>query len=280
MKLKSLMGCALALSLSLNGQDFLKRSYNQLKDKAAAITSGSMQAFKQLPGALQSCLINKNCTPEQRKLLISSAKALGYTVLALATVGAAIYASKKDKRVPFDSLDKIKGQQPLLDNMVLAINKNRIIDVEKFLSQVRFNQQQLDNFLTLVVKSGEPELIALFLKYGASAKAVDIEGNSLLFWAVRRISFSNPGKQDYNLTTTIIDQLLANGAPVNAPGEGGITPLMLAADSNNSALVKKLLKHGADKNARDNEGKRAYDYAREGDLKDLLSSSIGLKGML
>ncbi len=43
--------------------------------------------------------------------------------------------------------------------------------------------------------------------------------------------------------------LLRQGADVNAPGRFGYTPLMVAADTNETRLVKLLLQHGADPTA-------------------------------
>ena len=51
--------------------------------------------------------------------------------------------------------------------------------------------------------------------------------------------------------------LLAQGAPVNIPGEQGLTPLMLAIKSGNPHLARLLLEHGANVHARNREGQTA-----------------------
>lgn len=48
-----------------------------------------------------------------------------------------------------------------------------------------------------------------------------------------------------------VQALLAGGADVNAAGEGGMTPLMVAAAAGHLQMVKDLLKAGADVKAQD-----------------------------
>jgi len=53
--------------------------------------------------------------------------------------------------------------------------------------------------------------------------------------------------------TAAVATLLAKGANVNADNGHGVTPLWYAADQANVELVKLLLDHGADPNAKDLE---------------------------
>ncbi|KAJ8600375.1 hypothetical protein CTAYLR_000716 [Chrysophaeum taylorii] len=50
-------------------------------------------------------------------------------------------------------------------------------------------------------------------------------------------------------------------ADVNRRGRGGLTPLMYAAQKRSHALVTLLLRHGADREARDDRGRTALDHA-------------------
>ncbi|MBU3549067.1 ankyrin repeat domain-containing protein [Polynucleobacter sp. P1-05-14] len=59
----------------------------------------------------------------------------------------------------------------------------------------------------------------------------------------------------------VAQYLLANGAIVDAPSPGNTTPLMMAVQSGNEALVKLLLDKGADLQVRNSQGFTAIDIA-------------------
>jgi ankyrin repeat protein len=67
-----------------------------------------------------------------------------------------------------------------------------------------------------------------------------------------------------------VKESLEQGAEVNARDNGGWTPLMIAANySSTPEIVTLLLEKGADALAKDEDGKKAIDYAKENDqLKD------------
>ncbi|WP_144281755.1 ankyrin repeat domain-containing protein [Chryseobacterium echinoideorum] len=60
----------------------------------------------------------------------------------------------------------------------------------------------------------------------------------------------------------IANFLMNNNSDVNKACDG-VTPLMTAAKYGNMDAAKNLLKRGANKNAKDNNGKTAKDYAVE-----------------
>ncbi|MXS71728.1 ankyrin repeat domain-containing protein [Chryseobacterium binzhouense] len=60
----------------------------------------------------------------------------------------------------------------------------------------------------------------------------------------------------------IANFLMSNNSDVNKACDG-VTPLMTAAKYGNMNAAKNLLKKGANKNAKDNDGKTAKDYASE-----------------
>jgi ankyrin repeat protein len=57
------------------------------------------------------------------------------------------------------------------------------------------------------------------------------------------------------------NELLQNGADVNAKNKSGRTPLHIAAQKGNTELVRLLLASGANKTAKDNLGMTPYDFA-------------------
>lgn len=64
---------------------------------------------------------------------------------------------------------------------------------------------------------------------------------------------------------TMVRDLIAHGADVNAAGADGRTPLMMAAMQGWAGVVKVLLAKKAAVNARDHEGRLAIDYSDPGD---------------
>ena len=62
---------------------------------------------------------------------------------------------------------------------------------------------------------------------------------------------------------SVVELLLSKGyCDVNI-GHSHMKPLMFAARDSNTEMVQLLLNYGADKNAKDKNGKIALDYARE-----------------
>lgn len=61
-----------------------------------------------------------------------------------------------------------------------------------------------------------------------------------------------------------VENLLQQGAHIEARTTNGVTPLMNAAESGNVPLVGLLLEHGADAGARDDQGETALTWAARG----------------
>ena len=64
--------------------------------------------------------------------------------------------------------------------------------------------------------------------------------------------------------------LLAAGANVDKQNDYGFTPLMKAAYHGKIEVVKELLKAGANKELKNNDGETAYDKASKEEIKALL----------
>jgi len=103
----------------------------------------------------------------------------------------------------------------------------------------------LGRYLDGLAKSDE--IAGLLLSKGLSVSEPDEYGDTPLMAAVE-----NP---------RLVKRLLALGAPVNARRVAKETALMFAAMSGSGESVKLLLNAGADKSAKDYQGKTAYDFA-------------------
>jgi ankyrin repeat protein len=72
----------------------------------------------------------------------------------------------------------------------------------------------------------------------------------------------------------MIKLLLAHGAPVNAKSNDGLTPLHIATQDGWLDVIEILLEHKANPSMPDNQGKNAYDRARnihnEKQIRELL----------
>lgn len=72
----------------------------------------------------------------------------------------------------------------------------------------------------------------------------------------------------------IAQHLVEAGADVNARGNDGVTPLLLAVRAGQSDVVEHLLKNGADINAADASGETVFDIALKAQDKEMLQMLI------
>lgn len=97
---------------------------------------------------------------------------------------------------------------------------------------------------------GHREVAALLVEAGAGTDAQDGLGRTALAVAA-----------NFN-RTEVVGELLKHGADPNLPDKEGWTPLMKAVEKGSAEMVRLLLDAGATLAARNQEGKRAVDYAR------------------
>ena len=145
-------------------------------------------------------------------------------------------------------------------------------------------------------KRDTPAVVRL-IKSGKDVNAVDNYGTSALMNACRwaddtAVSFllrhgatvdkprSSKGRTPlmvacaYYSGKAICLMLIEKGADVNAIAEGGVTPLMLAAQSAKFDVVELLLKKGANPNAKDARSKTAVDYAKSASELEYIKKSV------
>jgi ankyrin repeat protein len=101
------------------------------------------------------------------------------------------------------------------------------------------------------VIDGRDELVKLLIARCSDVNAQDKQGFSALHFAA----------QDYRQSAT--DALLKAGATVDARDKFGNTPLGRAVFNSRGRgdIIKLLLEHGADRNAKNNSGKSPLDLA-------------------
>jgi len=79
--------------------------------------------------------------------------------------------------------------------------------------------------------------------------------------------------------TQLAKDAIHRGADVNEENdfEAGLRPLMVAADKDDDQMVRLLLRHGANPNLRDHDGRTASERTRNKKIQDLLTRQPGPK---
>ena len=75
---------------------------------------------------------------------------------------------------------------------------------------------------------------------------------------------------EFNNSLKLIEALIGAGAKIHTKDFVGNTPLHFAALENRKEVVELLLKHGADKEAQNADGKKPCDLAEDPETKKLL----------
>jgi ankyrin repeat protein len=108
--------------------------------------------------------------------------------------------------------------------------------------------------LHYAVRGGKLPLIKLLLERGARVDALDEDGLTPLLHLSKTRSKADP--------IPVMELLAASGANIDARDETQGTLLMYFARQGKAEPVQWLLAHGADRNARNNNGKTAAEFGR------------------
>ena len=133
----------------------------------------------------------------------------------------------------------------MLEKAITSKNHNQVLELA---TKIVNNTQKCHDALMDAYWRAQYRNIESILKNGTSPNCTDSTGNTPLMIAI------NSG------SLPMICDLVKYGANVNQPcGENKITPLMYAASFGRPSVVELLLLHGADKNATNLKGERAFD---------------------
>jgi hypothetical protein len=183
-----------------------------------------------------------------RLLCIASALIVGVVA------GLSLHYKLDDLRAP--AANRASGTIPDVSARTLfaAINDDNLKDVNRLIdggADVNSHDTVWETPLMRAAFGGEPRIVERLLAAGASVSAQDKSGQTAMHFAARGLDES----------PRIVAALIAAGAAVDAPDADGETPLMLAADGPSVPKLKMLLANGANPNAADHRGYTPLIYS-------------------
>lgn len=134
----------------------------------------------------------------------------------------------------------------------------KVRDVEHILNTASPTANQIARAALRAAENNHVHVLQTLAKSGLSATA-SVDGLPLLHAAAQ------------NGACEAMDWLILSGARANERDASGSTALIQATLSESLPAVKLLLERGADPKLRDEEGKRALDYARSPEMAELLT---------
>jgi ankyrin repeat protein len=199
--------------------------------------------------------------PEKVRLLLARGadpNAKGYSGNDALTIAAAYRGTAPALKLLLDA-----GAEPNEKNkpLVFASMTGDLENVKLLLAHGAIPSAALSQAVTF----GYPEIVRTLIAAGAPAKLTESSGINLLHWA----AIANRPE--------VIPALVQAGVSLNATDDFNYTPLMYAAtiDFGETASARALLKAGADRRIRNDQGRTALEqarYYRHMNLASVLSS--------
>ena len=143
-----------------------------------------------------------------------------------------------------------------METWIKLLESNDFIDTKKYLKSggdVNEVNDHDESVLAVALRLRcEQEIIELLISAGADMDEIDEEGVSIF---------------DYTITYNniiLFHKLIADGIDINQTRrKSRFTPLMAAVCYSRLEMAQTLIAHGADKNAQDFKGFKAFDFARK-----------------
>ena len=182
-------------------------------------------------------------------------------------LGKNVDANKVDKEGNTPLIKAAASRETAVLEQLLAVTKN-----------INAKNIKGESALTIAVKSGTPENVALLLNKGADVNVTDKDGNNLGVYLIQ--SYRPEASKGQDPLEAKIKLLQDKGLNLSTPQKDGNTLYHLAVVKNDLTLLKKLAALNIDVNAKNKDGMTALHKAAmiskdDSILKYLLS--IGAK---
>lgn len=200
--------------------------------------------------------------PDTEEMMIYATSSARTAPLARALLAAGLYSGRlgdyrdKDGDTPLANLVLNYGRLQHDDN--LARQRSELLEIADRLIADGANLNAIaseggEPLLAAAARSGDAALFEKILKAGANPHLAGRDGTTALF-AVAALA-------DHAAALRMADILFERGVDIDRSDRARRTPLMLAAESGNTALATQLLKRGARHDAHDNNDYTPLDYA-------------------
>ena len=205
----------------------------------------SLDAYKYLTEELKlkPTAVNKS---EENILHLLAAKPNQSEIITY-FLGKGVDANKADKGGNTPLIKAAASRESAVLEQLLAVTKD-----------INAKNVKGESALTIAVKSGTPENVALLLKKGADVNVVDKDGNNLGVYLIQSYRPESKGPDPLDAKIKLLQD---KGLNLAASQKDGSTLYHLAVVKNELALLKKLASLNIDVNAKNKDGMTALHKA-------------------